>query len=41
VNHCPECIEIWHGTYLGQGDSGSFKWSPWGNKWPRPLYRFI
>jgi len=20
MNHCPECIDIWHGTSLGQGD---------------------
>jgi len=20
MNHWPECIEIWHGTSLGQGD---------------------
>jgi len=25
INHWPECIDIWHGTSLGQEDSGLFK----------------
>jgi len=25
MNHWPECIDIWHGTFLGQGDSSLFK----------------
>jgi len=24
----PEYIDIWQGTYFGQGDSSLFKWSP-------------
>jgi len=30
MNHCPDCIDIWHGT------SGYSSWSPCGHKWPRP-----
>jgi len=36
MNHWPECIDIWHRTSLGQGDSSLFKWSPWSHKWPWP-----
>jgi len=25
MNHWPECIDIWHGVSLGQGDSSLFK----------------
>jgi len=25
MNHWPECIDIWHGASLGQGDSSLFK----------------
>jgi len=25
MNHWPECIDIWHGTSLEQGDSSLFK----------------
>jgi len=29
MNHWQECIDIWHGAFLWQGDSLSlFKW-PW------------
>jgi len=36
MNHLFKCIGIWHGTSLGPGDLGLYKWSPWGHKWPRP-----
>jgi len=25
MNHWPECIDIWHGVSLGQGDLNVFK----------------
>jgi len=25
MNHSPKCLDIWHGTYLWQGVSSSFK----------------
>jgi len=36
MNRWPECIDILHGTSLGQGDSSLFKICPWGHKRPRP-----
>jgi len=24
-NHCPECIDVWYGSSLGQGDLNLFK----------------
>jgi len=36
MNHWPECIDLWHGVSLGQGDTDLYKWSSWGNKLPRP-----
>jgi len=37
MNHLFKSIGIWHGISLELGDSSSFKWSPWGHKWPRPM----
>jgi len=36
MNQWPECIDIWHGRYLGQGDSRLFNWRPYGHKMAPP-----